>query len=59
MKIYSLCKLTPVKTIGIKIGRVNNHQLKLVALPVSGFACPPLAVVTIHQLKPAVFKSKE
>jgi hypothetical protein len=28
---------------------VKNHQLKLVALPYSGFACPPLAGISIHQ----------
>ncbi len=30
---------------------VKNHKLKLMALPYSGFACPPLAVISIHQLK--------
>jgi len=27
----------------------EQQTLKLVALPDSGFACPPLAVVSIHQ----------
>jgi len=42
-----------------EIPQVNNHQLKLVALLVSGFACPPLAAVSIHQLKLVVLKSEE
>jgi hypothetical protein len=29
--------------------KVNNHKLKLVALPCSGFACPPAAAISIHQ----------
>jgi hypothetical protein len=28
---------------------VNNRQINLVALPDSGFACPTLSVVSIHQ----------
>jgi len=39
--------------------KVNNHQLKLVALPVSGFACPPTADISIYQLKLVVLKSEE
>jgi len=31
------------------IGQVKNHQLKLVALRYSGFACPPLPDISIHQ----------
>jgi hypothetical protein len=45
------------KSLGVL--RVNNHQLKLVALPYSGFACLPLAVISIHQLKQVVLKSEE
>jgi len=38
---------------------VKNHQSKLVALPDSGFACPPLAAISIHQLKLVVLKLEE
>ena len=37
---------------------VNNHRLKPVALPYSGVARPPAAVVSIHQLKLVVLKSE-
>jgi hypothetical protein len=37
---------------------VNNHRLKPVALPCSGVARPPAAVVSIHQLKLVVLKSE-
>jgi hypothetical protein len=43
----------------LRVKKVKNHQLKLVALPCSGFACPPLAAVSIHQLKLVVLKSEE
>jgi hypothetical protein len=39
--------------------KVNFHRLKPVVFNSTGFAYPPLAVVSIHQLKLVVLKSEE
>ena len=42
-----------------QIPQVNFHRLKPVAFVAIGSACPPSAVVSIHQLKLVVLKSEE